>query len=95
MLQSNYITCSNTSLLLTLNKFCAMFIYNNKQKIQCPDNVNALGAFFFFSVLSQDFWNLKNQNLNKILVPMIHNNPYILSDQVSGIKKKTWKKREI
>ena len=90
MLQSNYITCSNTSLLLTLNKFCAMFIYNNKQKIQCPDNVNVLGAFSF-SVLSQDFWNLKNQNLNKILVPMIYN-PYILSDQVSGIKKKHGKR---
>ena len=54
-----------------------------------------LWELFFFPVLSQDFWNLKNQNLNKILVPMIYNNPYILSDQVSGIKKKTWKKREI
>ena len=49
--------------------------------------MNVLGAYFF-SVSSQDFWNLKNQNLNKILVPVIYNNPYILSDQVSGIKKK-------
>ena len=64
-----------------------MFIYSNKQKIQCSANVNVLGAYFF-SVSSQDFWNLKNQNLNKILVPMIYNNPYILSDKVSGIKKK-------
>ena len=52
--------------------------------------MNVLGAFSF-SVLSQDFWNLKNQNLNKILVPMIYN-PYILSDQVSGIKKKHGKR---
>ena len=51
-----------------------------------------LWELFFFSVLSQDFWNLKNQNLNKILVPMIYNNPYILSDQVSGIKKKDMEK---
>ena len=30
-----------------------MFIYNNKQKIQCPDNVNALGAFFFFCAITR------------------------------------------
>ena len=42
---------------------------------------------FFFSVLSEDFWNLENQNLHRFLVPVVYDNTYILSDQISGIFK--------
>ena len=37
---------------------------------------------------------MDNQNLHKTLVPMAYNNPYILSDQISGIFKGTWKNKK-
>ena len=50
--------------------------FSSKQKVQYSANVNVLRAYNLF-------------NLHKILVPIVFSNPYILSDQISGIFKGT------
>ena len=57
--------------------------FSNKQKVQYSANVNVLRAYIFFCVIIRLF------NLYKILVPIVCSNPYISSDQISGIFKGT------
>ena len=75
----------DTVTVLVLNvRSLPRHVDSNKQKVQYSANVNVLGDYIF-SV----FWNLENQSLHKILVPMVYNKPYILSYQIWGIFKGT------
>ena len=63
------------------------------KEAQYSANMNVLGANIFFYVIIR-LPNLENQNLHNILVQMVYNNSYILHDQISGIFKGTWEKRD-
>ena len=82
--EGSYLFLSDMPLL----KFC---LYPLAIRKKC--STHPIGKFWGL-IFSQDFWNPEKQNLHKILIPMVYNIPYILTDQISGIFKGTWKNKE-